>query len=59
MPNFSNIQVHSLQKYLLNKFNSTLYSNILKVASIHKLTKKTSTDKDSFINNIIYIYDKK
>ena len=59
MPYFSNIPVHFLQKYLLNKFNYTLYSNILNISSIHKLTKRFSIDKDSFVNYIINKYGKK
>ena len=43
IPYFSNIPVHYLQKQLLNKFNISLYSYILKIASVHKLTKKIYT----------------
>ena len=58
MPNISNIPVHFLQKQLLNKFNDTIYSNILKIAYVHKLTKKFSSDKDTFVNYIINKYKK-
>ena len=56
MPKISNIQVHFLQKYLLDKFNYTLYYNILKSASVHKLNKKYPTDNTSFISYIIGKY---
>ena len=56
MPNYSNIPVHFLQKQLLNKFNITLFFNILKIASIHKLNKRNSKDKESFVNYIINRY---
>ena len=58
MPNYSNIPVHLLQKQLLNKFNDTLLLNILKIASVHKLTEKMSSDKNSFVNHIIDKYAK-
>jgi hypothetical protein len=56
IPKISNIQVHFLQKYLLDKFNYTLYYNILKSASVHKLNKKYPTDNTSFISYIIGKY---
>ena len=58
MPNFSNIPVHYLQKELLNKFNYTKYLNIIKISSVHKLTKKFSSNKESFVNYIINQYSK-
>ena len=56
MPYFTNIPVHYLQKELLNKFNYTHFSNILKIASVHKLTKRVSSNNDSFVNFIINKY---
>ena len=56
MPNFSNIPVHFLQKQLLNKFNITIYSYITRITPIHKLTKKFSSNKDTFVNFIIKQY---
>lgn len=56
MPYFSNIPVHYLQKELSHKFNYTHFSNILKIASVHKLTKRASSNKDSFANFIINKY---
>ena len=58
MPNFSNIPVHYLQKELLNKFNYSKYLNIIKISSVHKLTKKFSSNKDSVVNYIINQYSK-
>ena len=59
MPNFSNIPVHFLQKQLLNKFNYNLFLHILESASIHKLTKRFSSDNQTFVNYIINTYLKK
>ena len=56
MPNFSNVSPHFLQKNLLNRFNETIYRNIIKRSSIHKLTKKFSPKNDSFVNYIINSY---
>ena len=56
MPNFSNVPVHYLQKELLNKFNYTKYLDLIENISVHKLTKRFSLNKDSFVNFIINQY---
>ena len=56
MPYYTNIPVHFLQKHLMNKFNDTLYTNILKSASVHKLNKKFPSNNESFIYYIIRKY---
>ena len=63
MPDISNIPEHSLQRHLIKKINDTLYSDILKNASIHKLNikfiNKYFNFKDSLLNHIMNIYSTK
>ena len=58
----SNRAPHLLQKKLRNKFNKTLYNNILEKASVHKLTIHLKDDEfknNTFYSHIIFEYYKK
>ena len=59
MPYYSNIPVHFLQNHLNKVFNDSIYNNILKEASVHKLTLKEITINNSFANYIIIHFDEK
>ena len=60
MLNYTNVQEHILQKYLLRKYNDTIYSKIIRNTYVHKLTIRTSRNNppknDSFFYYIINKY---
>ena len=63
MPDISNVHEHILQKYLMKKKKVTLYSNIIKNISIHKLNvkflRKHFNFNISLLNHIMNIYSTK
>jgi len=59
MPNLSNVPEHFLHSFLMKQYNDTIFSNIIKKISVHKLNIKITARKNPKNGSFFYyIIDK-